>query len=311
MEKIEYKGWPNCYRLSNGIVDVIVTTDIGPRIIRFGFVDEANEFKEYAEMIGKTGGDEWRIYGGHRLWHAPESDPRTYFPDNAPVAHSHQEQSGVLHVSQIVEPTTGIKKDMDIRLTPNVAHMRVTHHLSNQSLWPIELAPWSLSVMAQGGTAILPLPPRGTHPEMLQPTSTITLWAFTDMTDARWNWGAKYILLRQDNNVAKPQKVGALVKDGWAAYARDNHLFVKLFRYQESQYPDLGSVVETFTNDEMLELETLGPVQNLAPGAGAAPHIEDWFLFRDVPMPHNDADVERDVLPRVLQARDLQPPFDA
>ena len=29
-------------------------------------------FKEYDEQMGKTGGDEWRIYGGHRLWIAPE-----------------------------------------------------------------------------------------------------------------------------------------------------------------------------------------------------------------------------------------------
>ena len=131
------------------------------------------------------------------------------------------------------------------------------------------------------------------------------------MTDPRWTWGEKYVLLHQDPNIAKPQKVGALVKDGWAAHARNDHLFVKLFRYEDRQYPDLGSVVETFTNDEMLELETLGPVQNLAPGSGAAPHVEDWFLFRDVPTPQNDADVERDVLPRVREAQAMQPPFDA
>ena len=29
---------------------------------------------------GKTGGSEWHIYGGHRLWHAPEVMPRTYYP---------------------------------------------------------------------------------------------------------------------------------------------------------------------------------------------------------------------------------------
>ena len=61
MEKIDYKGWPNSYRLSNGTVDLVVTTDVGPRIIRFGFVGGENEFKEYEDMLGKTGGDEWRI----------------------------------------------------------------------------------------------------------------------------------------------------------------------------------------------------------------------------------------------------------
>ena len=84
-EKVNYRGWPNCYRLSNGILELIITADVGPRIIRFGFVGQDNEFAEFEDMMGQTGGDEWKIYGGHRLWHAPEIPGRTYFPDNTPV----------------------------------------------------------------------------------------------------------------------------------------------------------------------------------------------------------------------------------
>jgi len=36
----------------------------------------------------------------------------------------------------------------------------------------------------------------------------------------------------------------------------------------------------------------------LAPGA-AIVHVEDWFLFRDVPVPRNDEDVEKHVFPKV------------
>ena len=100
MEKVEYKGWSNCVRLSNDLVDLIATTDVGPRIIRFGFVGGENEFKEYEDMMGQTGGDEWRTYGGHRLWHAPEVQPRTYFPDNAPISERHllQQASGYVEM---------------------------------------------------------------------------------------------------------------------------------------------------------------------------------------------------------------------
>ena len=55
---MEHKGWQNLYRLSNDLVNLIVTTNVGPRIIRFGFVQEENEFKEYEEMVGRTGGSE-------------------------------------------------------------------------------------------------------------------------------------------------------------------------------------------------------------------------------------------------------------
>jgi hypothetical protein len=300
MEKIDYKGWPNSYRLSNGTVDLVVTTDVGPRIIRFGFVGGENEFKEYEDMLGKTGGDEWRIYGGHRLWHAPEADPRTYFPDNLPV---HLEpRAGFVRLIQPTETTTGIQKEMDVHLSPSEAQVGVTHRLRNTNPWAVELAPWALSVMAAGGKAIIPLPPRGTHPEALLPVNTITLWAYTDMSDPRWTWGRKYVMLRQDLQARTPQKAGVMVVDGWAACARNGHLFVKKFDYVEGAlYPDFGCTVEAWADPDMLEVETLGPLARLEPGA-AVEHVERWFLFRDVPVPEDDADVDRHVLPKVIAA---------
>jgi hypothetical protein len=44
VEKTEYAGWKNCYRVTNGEVEVIVTGDVGPRVIRFGFVGRLNLF---------------------------------------------------------------------------------------------------------------------------------------------------------------------------------------------------------------------------------------------------------------------------
>lgn len=301
--KTEYKGWPNCYRLSNGIIDLVVTADVGPRIIRFGFVDEDNEFTEIEETLGKTGGDEWRLYGGHRLWHAPEVKPRTYHPDNEPV--KVRERAGGLRVVQPVEAATGIQKEIDVQLAPHEAHVKVTHRLRNQNVWPVELAPWALSVMAQGGKAIIPLPPRAPHgqDDNFTPTNVIALWPCTEMADPRWTWGNKYIMLRQDPKMSKAQKAGATVPDGWAAYARKGHLFVKKFIYfPGARYPDLGCPVETYTDAATLEVETLGPLALLQPGA-AVEHVEHWFLFRDVPVPANDADVDRDVLPRVQAAK--------
>ncbi len=300
MNVTTYKGWPNCYRLSNGIVDLIVTTDVGPRIIRFGFVGKDNEFKEYADQMGKTGGDEWRIYGGHRLWHAPEATPRTYYPDNDPVGI--RQYRSFVRLVQPVEDTTGIQKEIDVHLAPDAAHVQLTHRLRNCNLWPVELAPWALTVMAQGGKAIIPLPPRGSHPEDLPPANTITLWKYTDMSDPRWTWGNKYIMLRQDPAVPRPQKVGAMVPDGWVAYARAGHLFVKTFAFVPgAHYPDFGCCVETFTNADMLEMETLGPLAVLQPGA-VVTHVEDWFLFDGVPVLDNDADVDTYVLPHVASA---------
>jgi hypothetical protein len=301
MEKLNYGGWPNCYRLSNEVIDLIVTTDVGPRIIRFGFVGGDNLLKEYAAMLGKTGGDEFRLYGGHRFWHAPEEIPRTYFPDNSPV--KLETLGDGVRLIPSVETTTGIQKEIELRLSPRAAHVQVTHRLRNTNLWAVKLAPWALTVMAPGGKAVIPLPPRGSHAENLQPTSVLVLWAYTDMADPRWTWGTRYIMLRQDPRASAPQKVGVRVLDGWIGYVLNNSLFVKTFTYAPgAEYPDLGASVETFTDSDMLEAETLGPLVSLEPGA-AVEHIEDWWLFKDAPLPMTDADVDKNILPKIKAAR--------
>ena len=297
LEKIAYAGWPNCYRLWNDQVEAIVTTDVGPRIYRFGFLDGENLLAEFPEQAGQTGGTTWRSYGGHRLWHAPEDLKRSYAPDNSPVSfRSNQEE---VHLIQDVEAQTGIQKEIDVWMPATGAHLRLTHRLRNHNLWSVELAPWALSVMAPGGTAILPLPPRRTHDEDLLPSSSISLWSYTDMSDPRWTWGRLYILLRQDPTAETDQKIGTQVKDGWAAYANQGNLFLKRFDYYpDLLYPDLDSSVEVYTNQHMLELETLGPLVVLEPGAEAE-HVEDWYLFRDIPLPANDRDVQENILPKI------------
>jgi hypothetical protein len=166
-------------------------------------------------------------------------------------------------------------------------------------VWGVELAVWSLTVMAQGGKAIIPLPPRGSHPKDLAPANTLTMWAYTDMSDPRWTWGNKYIMLRQDAQAALPQKIGVQNQEDWAAYANKGQLFVKTFSYERgAMYPDGGCSIETFTNAEMLELESLGPMVYLEPKE-TAEHTEDWYLFKDVPLPANDADVDKYILPKV------------
>ncbi|MCL4247272.1 MAG: hypothetical protein KJ065_03880 [Anaerolineae bacterium] len=300
LKQIPYGGWSRCYQLSNGRIEIVITGEVGPRLIRFGFVDGVNEFYEDTSAMGKTGGDDWRLYGGHRFWHAPEAVPRTYLPDNSPV--SVEQASGFVRVTQPVE-SSGMGKEIDIYMDANGAHVRLVHRLKNTSMWPVECAPWALSVVAAGGVAMFPLPPRGSHPAALLPANKLVMWPYTNMADPRWTWGERFIMLRQSDGV--PQKVGCDVRDGWAAYARNGHLFVKLFGYQAgAAYPDLGCNFETFTNANMLEVESLGPLQTIEPG-GSIEYREDWCLFDGVPMPSNDSDIDAHVVGRVQEARQL------
>jgi hypothetical protein len=295
-ESVQYGGWPNCQRISNGTIEIIATTDVGPRIIRFGFVGEENEFREVPEHAGLTGGNEWRSYGGHRLWHAPENKPRSYQPDNEPIEFEMLPDG--LRLTQPVETRTGIQKEMEIKFLAE-QHLRVIHRLENTGLFGLEFAPWALSVMAARGVAVLPLPERGCHPQDLLPSSSITLWSYTDLSDPRWTFGRQFVMLRQDASCQSPQKIGGEVSAGWCAYARQGHLFIKRFQFQAgAQYPDRNCNVEIFTNSKMLELETLGPIENVKPGETVT-YVEDWHLLRNVPQPQSEADVMLNILPLV------------
>jgi len=158
----------------------------------------------------------------------------------------------------------------------------ITHTLQNKGLWPIELAPWALTIVKGGGTTIIPQEPFISHDEKVLPARSLALWNFTDMSDSRWTFGKRFIQLRTDSKLKTPQKIGAAVHQGWAGYLRDKTLFIKRFPYMtDAIYPDYHSNFETYTDGDFMEVETLAPLTKLQPNETAT-HVEHWYLFKDV-----------------------------
>ena len=299
IEKTAFKGWPNCYRIANGEVELIVTGDIGPRIMRYAFVGGKNFFKEFTETLGKSGEPAWVARGGHRVWAAPEDAVRTYAPDNGPVRI--EIKGDVLEATEPAEPLTGLEKQIVVKLSPQGTSVEVLHRIKNAGSHPLDLAPWALTMMAQGGVGIHGFPPRGKHPEVLYPTNPLVMWAFSNLSDHRWRFTRKYLMLHQDPNNAEPTKLGSFNKSTWAAYSLGNGLFIKRYDAQDSpkDYPDFGCSFETFTNADFLELETLGPLQHLRPGASLQ-HVEHWTLHKNAHLREfTDDELDRVVLPLV------------
>ena len=304
MEKISYGGWSNCLQLSNDQMELVATTDVGPRVIRLAFQGGPNFFKEWPDQLGQTGGDQWNIYGGHRLWHAPEAMPRCYWPDNSPV--QHQWDGKTLKLTQTVEVSTGIQKEMELTLNDSENHVRVLHRLSNHGLWDVELAPWSLSVMQGPGRAIIPAEPPRSHAEALLPARPLVLWSYTDMRDPRWIWGTKFTQLKSDPRLNTAQKVGVLNTNGWAGFTANGRLFLKRYAFDPGAvYPDFGCNTEIYTNGDMLEVETLGPLAKL-PAGQSVEHVEDWFIHQ-VAVDESEESIEKNVLPLVTASEKFKP----
>jgi hypothetical protein len=281
VEKISYLGLPNCYRLSNGTVEVVVTSDVGPRIVRYNFAGAENILGEVPGATLATELGDFKPWGGHRLWVAPEAKPRSYAPDNAPLAVAFEGERAI-RLTAPVEAATGIEKEMRVALDAEGGGLVVSHKVTNRNLWAIEAAPWALTVMRGGGTAIFPQEPYISWDDYLLPARPLVLWHYTDLSDARWSLGKKFIRLTTDAAANHPQKIGLLNKQGWAAYRHGATLFVKRFPYEAgATYPDYNCNCETYTSGDFIEIESLAPLGRLEPGA-TAEHAERWTLFRDV-----------------------------
>lgn len=273
MEIVPYGGWQRCARIVNGDLEMIVTLEVGPRIIRFGQIGGPNEFVEYAKDMGKTGGDEYHSYGGHRLWIAPEEHPKTVTPDNNPV--EAREEDG-WHV--FTAPAEQWLVQKELRIQPRGDHFLLEHRIYNRGVYDIELAPWTLTVMALGGECVWPQAAYQPQPEQLLPVRPAALWSYTDLSDPRWTWQKEVCRLKQTDN-QEPQKIGCQVEQGIAGYSNHGNFFYKLFPFfDDAEYPDFGCNFETFTRNDMLEIESLGPMQVVSPGEYAL-HRESHHLL--------------------------------
>lgn len=310
MRIVEYRGWKNNLLMTNGDVEIVVTLDVGPRVISYRVPDGFNVMKNYDSMMGGMGESEWQIRGGHRFWLAPEDLTRTYFPDNRPVA---WKQCGPRSATFTPPPEEeyGVQKAMTLSLAESGTHVDVTLTVTNVAKIPTELAPWGPTVLAPGGVEIIPLPPKAPHPGHVSnarspadfgPNQTLVLWPYFDFADDRWHFGSKFILLRQD--AAKgPTKIGLAHREGWVGYVNNGVLFVKRFDYREGAiYPDRGTRYQTFSNQDMLEMETVGELVTLQPGESAT-LAESWELYTEIPSIQSEADIIRHIVPRIDHPR--------
>lgn len=270
----------NCVYMTNGLAEATVTVDFGPRVIAFSRAGMENMFYQDTSMspLGERydvfGGDQFKLYGGHRIWISPEIVPRCYHPDNLPV--EYQEVEGGVEFTAPVESGTLIQKSLTVTFVEGEASVELRNSIKNCGLWDIELAPWCITMMAAGSRAVCPMPKRKTG---LLHNRSLSLWDYSDMSDKRVGWGREHLTLRQDPEITLPFKVGYNNEDGWAACFNKGQVFIKRFEPAvNGNYPDNGCCYETYTNGAFLEMEALGQLEVLKSGESAV-HVERWDVL--------------------------------
>ncbi|MEO6954311.1 MAG: hypothetical protein ABI321_21090 [Polyangia bacterium] len=287
IDKLEYAGWRDCYRLDNGTMEVVVVADVGPRIMDVRLRGGENVLFQVPEQLGGVGEGSFQVRGGWRLWVAPEDPATTCALDNASC--SVEILDGGLRLVGPAQEAAGIVKEVELRLSHE--RLRLVSRVRNVGTTTRRYACWSVPMMRPGGRAFIPLDVGNARDYAT--LRRLVLWSYTSLSDPRYHIGAG--LVQVDQGAIEPKrdepgrpsdesKLGTDSKQGWAGYLVDDTLFWKRWHVQPGLYPHGDATTEIFSNRELLELEHLGPLTTLQPG-DTAELVEDWWLFGGVTVP--------------------------
>lgn len=160
------------------------------------------------------------------------------------------------------------------------------HTITNRRVDRVRVAPWAITQLPVGGTAVLPLPDLPVDPEGLQPNAEIVLWPYAGVIDTPFELRDRLVLL--DANRSEATKIGTSLDRGWLAYVRDGLVFVKRAgAVAGAEYLDRGAAAQCYCSADFVELETLGPVKTLWPEQSTS-HDETWQLFEVDPATNPD-----------------------
>ncbi len=282
-ELINYKDFGNAVKISDGITEVIVTVDIGPRIIRYGFVGGENLLndtyhKSEEKMSGKTfdeyyyKGAYWYNYGGQRLWFSPESTPGSYYPDNEKVEYR------FLDTGAVFTPLPQISNNVAYKITVEYdgQKVKVTSTIKNTAKTPRRFAVWAIAVSALNGIEIIPFNTKDTG---LLHNRQISVWPYTDLRDERIYFGHKYATITQ-KNINKPLKLGFNLNKQHVFYALNGTVMKHEYPVREGGvYPDNNVSFETYSCKDFTEVEALSELKEVNPDENLS-LVQYWSLYK-------------------------------
>lgn len=249
-----------------------ISTRHGPRILGL-VVEGTGQLLGSTEMALEGPMGTVPLIGGHRLWSAPENRTTTYVPDTRVLVSALKD--GIMVVSDDSRLT--IQKTISVRALDE--SLVVDHVLANVGARSIDVAAWAITMLKAGGTILLPWPIAGLDDEGLQAKCSVVFWPYTDLRDSRLHLSNNGAVLRVEG--LGPIKIGLPNLRGWGAYLIDGVALVKWTRRFDdaARHVDLGAGIQAFVGHGFGELETLGPLTRLDPGASVR-HREVWQTYR-------------------------------
>lgn len=270
--EINYRDYGKCLNISNGMIEIIVTLDCGPRIIRYGYVDGNNHLAEYINDRIVTPYGDYFVIGGHRF----SND--LYVPDNEKVEYE-LILNGV-RLMQKVEKWTQIQKSIDITFTENSSEVTILHRTTSFNVFNINLFISSITSMKKGGIEIIPFSRKS---ENILPDRMFVLWPYSNLRDSRVYFGDRYVAMKVNENILDNFKIGFNTNFNHALYYNDEELFIKYYEKNNNNlnYPHMGCNYESFICKNYIEMQSNSPIYNVKPNDHVE-YLEIWKLHRGI-----------------------------
>ena len=291
-DRITYFGYENCILLENDFTRVVLTESAG-RILEYSrrgpnaiYLDNSQEgitIQNGLTSLEPTGGrldigPEMTIPKHPELWYGDWESVITG-PRSARLVSERNEATGV----QLIR---------DFTLAEHSTHLSVTQTIKNVSASEKHWSHWSRTFATGGGIVIIPLTPESRFPDnyvMYGPGPVVNFHPQDPNIRVRDNF-------LEVLTTPLRAKLGMDSKAGWFGYLDKNDLlWVKRFpTYSDRPYGELAGLTISiwYNKDEMVELEPIGPRENIRPG-GEASFTEDWWLLPySYPLNGGDLDLE-------------------
>ena len=263
----QYKIWRGSYRISNGIVDLVVVPQVG-RIMRFAEVGKPNllwEGDQEQARATKPGG--WANWGGDKVWPAPQDlwgwPPEREYDGVAwtvkPI------RNGVRMTSKTPTAKLGVRFERTILLNNSSTSVEITNTLINDSIKSQRLSVWEVCQVDDPKECILPVWKSKNHPNG---------WSVYhgDKVDGLVRELGHELHVTRD--LKRGLKYGSGSPTGEITAIVGNYSITMGSPFDiEKDYPDGGNAQQLYTSanpNRYAELELVGPLTTLAPGKSAS-----------------------------------------
>ena len=282
---VNYYGYDDCIRLQNDSVTVTLCPAAGGRVLEYS-LDGKN-------MLYLPPGDEgWR-------W-TPESRRGPMHAGRFDIGPERMVQRGPVlwmgrwkgeitgdrraKLTSQFDPKSGVQLTREFKLAGDSSHLICTQTIHNQSKEPVSLCHWSRTFAVGNGIAVLPRTKLGRFPfGVVMYTNGFSI--DIKPTDPNIVVSDRFVTIKA---APKYPKLGFDAYSDWMTYlAPNNQMFVKRYRtYRDRPYNEAAGLTASVrypANRDMVELEPIGPAENLQPDQKGSFTEEWWLLKHDFP----------------------------